>query len=157
MSYCRFSYDSDVYAYDCDRGIQIWVAKRGLDRLCNTYGEAYQYLLQLRYVHGLSVPDYAIDALKTEAESHSPEFVALVEENARLRSCLSDDAENARQIMGENVTMRELIQKAWKWEKNGCYECPLERDCKADSVYDGDCGMAVEIEKEMRKLGIEVE
>ena len=87
----------------------------------------------------------------------SEEIERLEDENARLRSCLSDDAENARQIMGENVRMRELIQKAWKWEKNGCYECPLERDCKADSVYDGDCGMAVEIEKEMRELGIEVE
>lgn len=31
----------------------------------------------------------------------------LCDENARLRSCLSDDAENARQIMGENAKLRE--------------------------------------------------
>ncbi|MBR3318738.1 MAG: hypothetical protein IKG21_13050 [Atopobiaceae bacterium] len=163
MSYCRFTDDSDVYAYDCDGGVQIWVTKRGFDRLCNTYGDAYRYLLQLRDVHGLSVPDYAIDALKADAMEEvsrftgMPELAALAEENARLRSCLSDDAENARQIMGENTELRELIQKVWKWEKNGCHKCPLESDCEADSVYDGDCGMAVEIEKEMRKLGIEVE
>lgn len=30
-------------------------------------------------------------------------------ENARLRSCLSDDAENARQIMAENAKLRELV------------------------------------------------
>lgn len=114
MSYCRFSHDSDVYAYDCDWGVQIWVTKMGFDRLCNTYGEAYQYLLQLRYVHGLSVPDYAIDALKADAESHSPEFVALVDENARLRSCLSDDAENARQITGENAELRDVCTDAYK-------------------------------------------
>lgn len=89
------------------------------------------------------------------------EFKALFElKDTQFNNVLSSvemiKAENARQIMGENARMRELIQKAWKWEKNGCYECPLERDCKEDSVYDGDCGMAVEIEKEMRELGIEV-
>jgi len=31
----------------------------------------------------------------------------LEDENARLRSCLSDDAENARQTMGENAKLRE--------------------------------------------------
>ena len=35
----------------------------------------------------------------------------LADENARLRSCLSDDAENARQIMGENAKLRELVRK----------------------------------------------
>lgn len=30
-----------------------------------------------------------------------------LDENARLRSCLSDDVENARMIMGENSRLRE--------------------------------------------------
>lgn len=85
------------------------------------------------------------------------ENAKLQDENARLRSCLSDDAENARQIMGENTKLRELIQKIWKWERNGCYVCPLEEDCKVLCVYDGDCGVAVEIEKELQELGIEVD
>ena len=33
----------------------------------------------------------------------------LEDENARLRSCLSDNAENARQIMGENDELRKAI------------------------------------------------
>lgn len=37
------------------------------------------------------------------------ENAELQDENARLRSCLSDDAENARMIMGENVKLRELV------------------------------------------------
>ena len=152
MSYCRFSNDSDVYAYDCDWGVQILATKEGLDRLCNTYGEAYQYLLQLRHVHGLSVPDYAIDALKTEAEEEisrltgMPEFVALAEENARLRSCLRDDVENARQIMGENAKLRELAADLWD-------------ELDASTQYDagGGRGILYEFADSMRKLGIEVD
>lgn len=34
----------------------------------------------------------------------------LEDENARLRSCLSDDAENARMIMGENAKLWELVR-----------------------------------------------
>lgn len=36
----------------------------------------------------------------------------LQDENARLRSCLSDDAENARMIMAENTKLRELMKDA---------------------------------------------
>lgn len=131
MSYCRFSSDSDVYAYDCEGGVQIWVTKRGLDRLCRTYVEAYQYILRLRDVHGLSVPDYATEALKAEADEEisklwgiaeylkigpdgEKEINSLADENARLRSCLSDDAENARQIMGENAKLRDVCTDAYK-------------------------------------------
>lgn len=152
MSYCRFTPDSDVYAYDCDRGIQIWVTKKDLDRLCRTYFEAYQYLLRLRYVHGLKVPDYAIDALKADAEEESlrlagtSEFVALAEENARLRSCLSDDVENARQIMGENVAMRELLADMWN-----------ELDAATQYDAGGGRGILYEFADRMRKLGIEVD
>ena len=43
----------------------------------------------------------------------SRHIVALEDENERLRSCLSDDAENARQIMGENAKLRELCKDIW--------------------------------------------
>ena len=33
------------------------------------------------------------------------------DENARLRSCLSDDAENVQLIMGENTRLRELCKE----------------------------------------------
>lgn len=36
----------------------------------------------------------------------------LQDENARLRSCLSDDAENAKMIMAENAKLRELVKDA---------------------------------------------
>lgn len=57
----------------------------------------------------------------------------------------------------ENERLCELIKKVWKWEKNGCCECPLEKDCKVLCVYDGDCGIAVEIEKKLQELGIEAD
>lgn len=65
----------------------------------------------------------------------------LEDENARLRSCLSDDADNARQIMGENAKLREL--------------CADLYDHAAFSIdYFGD---AHGILPRMRELGIEVD
>ena len=71
MSYCRFS-EGDVYAYECDGGVQFYVSdgKRELDRLCNTFNEAYQYAKVLRDTHGLDVPSHAIEALKADAEKN---------------------------------------------------------------------------------------
>lgn len=67
MSYCRFTDDSDVHAYECAEGVQFWVAgDDSLDRLCGTFTEAYQYALRLREEHGVKVPDYAIDALMAD-------------------------------------------------------------------------------------------
>ena len=42
-----------------------------------------------------------------DREELAERIVAIEDENARLRSCLRDDAENARQIMGENAELRE--------------------------------------------------
>lgn len=47
------------------------------------------------------------------------EYSDLQDENARLRSCLSDDAENARQIMGENAKLRELVYDMLQDEERG--------------------------------------
>lgn len=71
------------------------------------------------------------------------ENAKLQEENARLRSCLSDDAENARQIMGENARLRELL--------DGCAVLLTDRDFLhwpelCDEVLGG-----------MRELGVEVD
>ena len=55
----------------------------------------------------------------------------------------------------ENAKLRNLVQRFSKFERNGCHECPMEEDCKVLCVYDGDCGMAVEIDEEIRELGIE--
>ena len=71
------------------------------------------------------------------------ENAKLQDENARLRSCLSDDAENARQIMGENARLRELL--------DGCAVLLTDRDFLhwpelCDEVLGG-----------MRELGVEVD
>lgn len=39
----------------------------------------------------------------------------MLDENARLRSCLSDAAENARLIMGENAKLRDEFRKMDEW------------------------------------------
>ena len=57
----------------------------------------------------------------------------------------------------ENAKLRNLVQMFSKFERNGCHECPMEEDCKVLCVYDGDCGMAVEIDEEIRELGIEAD
>ena len=54
--------------------------------------------------------------LTAEEVAHIDRTIAdLKDENARLRSCLSDDAENARMIMAENAKLREQIH----WLKQG--------------------------------------
>ena len=95
MSYCRFSDDSDVYAYACDGGIQFWVAgnaDKGLDHLCNTLSEAYRYAKELRDKHGLMVPDYAIECLRDDAIEEAKHaygigsaITELASDNDRLR------------------------------------------------------------------------
>lgn len=95
MSYCRFM-EGDVYAYECDGGVQFYVAdgKRELDRLCSTFNEAYQYARVLRDTHGLDVPSHAIEALKADA----------IEEAARI--CGPDGA--VAELESENAKLREL-------------------------------------------------
>ena len=76
------------------------------------------------------------------------ENAKLRDENARLRSCLSDDADNARQIMGENKKLLELAKLA---VHSACFGCPHNdknawRSCGGCNLYE----MATE-------LGIEVD
>lgn len=75
----------------------------------------------------------------------------LQDENGRLRSCLSDSAENAKQIMheahvqeAENAKLRELVRNL--------YACINHRVCDDCEYADAPC----DFEGEMRELGVEV-
>jgi hypothetical protein len=83
MSYCRFT-EGDVYAYECEGGVQFYVARNvarkydtDLDRLCNTFSEAYEYAKALRDEHGLDVPDYAIAELEADAIDEARRMIPL--------------------------------------------------------------------------------
>ena len=75
-------------------------------------------------------------ACKAEAEN-----AKLREENARLRSCLSDDADNARQIMGDNAKLRELVKSMYYDLTHMTFPPDWVTDYEAD----------------MRELGVEVD
>lgn len=140
MSYCRFT-EGDVYAYECDGGVQFYVSdgKRELDRLCSTFNEAYQYARVLRDTHGLDVPSHAIEALKADA----------LEEAARI--CGPDSA--VAELESENAKLRELVRDMRICIDHACMceFCPLfvteedmgERRCIAD------------IKAHMRELGVD--
>lgn len=67
-----------------------------------------------------------------------------MDENARLRSCLTDDAENARMIMAENAKLRELVRHL--------RECTRHNVCAACEYADDVC----DFDYDLRELGIEV-
>ena len=136
MSYCRFT-DGDVYAYDTDGGVQFWVSgdNRELDRLCNTFYEAYRYAKELSDVHGLDVPSYAVEALREDA----------LEEANRISGVVVE-------LQAENAKLRKLV-KAFDWCTENfdlpckCDSCPLEQTDK----------LTPECEVRMRELRIEVD
>ena len=84
----------------------------------------------------------------------------LQDENARLRSCLSDEfAENAR-MTAENAKLRELVQDLHKalftLDIDHCQACPRDNingPCTKFMVCGSD---ECSIEEEMSELGIEV-
>lgn len=75
------------------------------------------------------------------------ENVELQDENARLRSCLSDDAENARMIMAENEKLRELVRALYMCSEFLCGRCKYGHGNTCD----------FDAENELRELGIEVD
>lgn len=137
MSYCRFT-EGDVYAYVCDGGVQFYVSdgRRELDRLCNTFNEAYQYARVLRDTHGLDVPSHAIEALKADA----------LEEAVRI--CGPDSA--VTELEAENAKLRELVRIAGTYCVNGL--CGKDDGCP---LYLGKPYCA--LPDRMRDLEIEVE
>ena len=106
-----------------------------------------------------TTPEQAVEATLGRGEVER-----LQDENERLRSCLSDSAENSKQIMHEAhvqeeeiAELRELVRKVDHYERLGCYECPHSSSCDVGTLYDDGCAMSREIEREMRELGIEVD
>lgn len=75
-------------------------------------------------------------------------------ENAKLQASNEVIAEDHAVLCEQNAKLRELAQRMWRLERFGCYGC--RRECEADSCYASDCKEAVEIEQEMRELGVEV-
>ena len=71
MSYCRWS-DGDVYAYaSCYGDVRFYVASdSSLNRICDTFTEAYKYAIVLREL-GIDIPDYAIEMLREDAMNYS--------------------------------------------------------------------------------------
>ena len=112
---------------------------------------------------------YDYDSMSTSLEDAIDDIADEVEklqsENERLRSCLSDSAENSKQIMHEahvqaeeNKKLRKLCKDIYEF----VYECQLgceqylatfdaERATYDESVCN-DCWM----ERRMRELGVEV-
>lgn len=62
-----------------------------------------------------------------------------------------------KRLEAENAKLRELVHKVEHYEQYGCYECPHSSSCEVGTLYDEDCAMSREIEREKRELGIEVD
>lgn len=92
---------------------------------------------------------------ESAARWYTARLRGLEDENARLRSCLSDDAENARMIMRENAKLRELVRVM-------AYCMQQERDCDGCAMNDA-AGVVTEragcngLRDRMRELCVEVE
>lgn len=124
MSYCRFL-EGDVYAYDsCEGGVQFYVhsdTEDGLDRLCRTYTEAYEYAKELRDEHGVKVPDFAIEAMREDAIEEAERFAGLLDraiedlkaENAKLKEQVQE-AEYEESRAWDIVHGTELRNDKWK-------------------------------------------
>lgn len=69
-------------------------------------------------------------------------------ENARLRSCLSDDAETARMIMAENAKLRELLADVFR--DFVCCDMALREHGRTYLAY-------TRYIDRMRELGVEVD
>lgn len=92
-----------------------------------------------------------------QAETIRKYIKTLQDENARLRSCLSDDAENARMIMAENAKLRELAALNWEWAHSCCgNNCKMQTDGCGYGI-DRECNYEREIWERMRELGVEVD
>ena len=103
------------------------------------------------------VSDEDAQRIRVYIDQLQAENAELQDENARLRSCLSDDAENARMIMGENAKLRELVRDTYKlcWNGLDCTECPRSFYDRCDKS-DG-CSWLGILHVRMRELGIEVD
>ena len=109
-----------------------------------------------RLAAGIDLPEYPVTQFKPKDLER--ENAKLQDENARLRSCLSDDAENARMIMGENAKLRELVDIL-------CFCMQIHKrcdDCKLNGAK-GELGLGHDpllacdgLHEMLKELGIEV-
>ena len=159
MSYCRWS-DSDVYAYECVGGVQFWVASDdSLNRLCNTFIEAYQYAKEL-YERGIDIPDYAIEALREDATNEWREGVLGVEAGGRTSETIDLTPIRAEAYMrgfkdGRNGST-ERVEKLEELVRDllGMVDC---EECAYDEcVPNGWRRIGCIFESRARELGIEV-
>lgn len=98
------------------------------------------------------------DAVEAAYEDGRPfyevENAKLRDENARLRSCLSDDVDNARKIMAENAALRELVRDFASYRHFDCRHCGYKEQCKTRRT---NCyKVFVGLFNRTRELGIEV-
>ena len=148
-----------------ERGVECWDMKtRGVWFGINGREHRFEAHEQTDGLIEVSIydltPEQAIEATLGRGECER-----LQDENERLRSCLSDSAENSKQIMHEahmqaeeNDKLRELVRDMYACvealcsmveNSPGCSMCPTNQDeekpCAAADVY---C--------RMRELGVEV-
>lgn len=81
---------------------------------------------------------------------------ALHEEIDRLRDEHADLRDGIRRLRTEWQLMWELVRNVEHYERFGCQGCPHSGSCGAGTLYDEDCAMSLEIEREKRELGVEV-
>lgn len=74
------------------------------------------------------------------------ENAKLQEENERLRSVVSDDADNARELLAENKKLHDYVKDLVK-----CVKAPACHLCEWDSL--GSCGLR--LQERAREFGIE--
>lgn len=56
----------------------------------------------------------------------------------------------------DNAKLRELVRKVLQFERAGCEGCPYASTCDVDCLYEPNCPMREDIERDMRELGVEV-
>ena len=76
---------------------------------------------------------------------------------ANLTPAQAVEATLGSDLKAENDKLRELVRNVEHYERFGCQGCPHSGSCGAGTLYDEDCAMSREIEREKRELGIEAD
>lgn len=105
-----------------------------------------------------------LQRLKTEKETLCARIDELCSEVEKLREQVDtsnhNQTRNAREyarLCHENDRLRELVSKIEQYERCGCSGCPHEEGCDSCTLYDDDCPMWLDIDRDKRELGIEQE
>ena len=85
------------------------------------------------------------------------ELERLRDENARLRSCISDDIENAKLITGENHDLREYAAYLLDFIDPAAHQSGCNRTCPAYKTCEGTpfCTFVSWATQKARELGVE--